>query len=115
MKRAEKKFNGGNNLSLRVKITASIAIVFLLIMGVRTTIALVSEQGRIEELTKHSVVNEASNFFDSLNMLMLTGNMDERKTLLEKVRRSDGILDARVIRGEPVKQQFGPGLASEQA
>ena len=115
MKRAEKKFNGGNNLSLRVKITASIAIVFLLIMGVRTTIALVSEQGRIEELTKHSVVNEASNFFDSLNMLMLTGNMDERKTLLAKVRRSDGILDARVIRGEPVKQQFGPGLASEQA
>jgi len=108
-------FAGGGNLSLRVKITASIAITFLLIMGVRTTIAIMNEASRVEALTIESAKSETSSFFDSFNMLMLTGNMDQRETLLGKLKNSSGVLDARVLRGEPVKQQFGAGHSNEQA
>jgi len=115
MKVAGNRFSGVKNLSLRVKITASIAIVFILIMGVRTTIAIMNEESRVEALTEQSIVSEANNFFDSLNMLMLTGNMDQRETLIGKLKRSEGVLDARVLRGEPVTKQYGPGHADEQA
>ncbi len=108
-------FKGGDSLSLRVKITASIAIMFLLIMGVRTTIAIMNENSRVETLTRESIATEANNFFDSLNMLMLTGSMDERETLIGKLKRSEGVLDARVLRGEPVQKQFGVGHPDEQA
>ena len=114
MKLVEKIFMGSENLSLKIKINASVAIVFLLIMGVSTTFSIVEEKERVEALTEESVTSVSNNFFDSLNMMMLTGSMDERELMVEKLSRSTGVVDARVLRGEPVNKQYGPGLPAEQ-
>ena len=110
----EKMFVGSGNRSLKFKINMAIAIVFISIIAVRTTFALISESKMVEAQTHENLSRTANNFFDSLNTLMLTGEMDNREVLLEKMRRSKGVVDVRVVRGEPVKQQFGPGLADEQ-
>jgi diguanylate cyclase (GGDEF)-like protein/PAS domain S-box-containing protein len=51
-------------------------------------------------------------------MLMLTGKISDpanRQLLLNKMAQSHGIVDLRILRGNPVKQQFGEGLPEEQA
>jgi len=53
-------------------------------------------------------------YFDSLNLLMLTGEMDERETLREKLLNNKNIRETRVIRGEPVNQQYGSGFTNEK-
>jgi methyl-accepting chemotaxis protein len=56
----------------------------------------------------------ATFYFDSLNTMMLTGTMDQRTVLRNKILRRPNIKSARVIRGQPVKDQFGPGYPEEQ-
>ncbi len=63
-------------------------------------------------IEKANILNEA--YFDSLNSLMLTEEMDARQTHPKKVLLNPNVLEARVIRGDAVKAQFGEGLASEQ-
>lgn len=42
--------------------------------------------------------------------MMLTGTMDQRNILREKMLRRTNVLEARVVRGLPVKGQFGAGF-----
>ncbi|MBF0281630.1 MAG: methyl-accepting chemotaxis protein, partial [Zetaproteobacteria bacterium] len=54
-------------------------------------------------------------YFEMLNTLMLTGNMDERNRVVKhKINTMPNVVEARVIRGEPVNGQFGPGFDDEQ-
>jgi len=103
-----------DGVSVRVKINTVIAVIFLIIIGVRTTYAIMSENERIVSLTGENITNLSAAYFDSLNMMMLTGSMDERATLRKKMLGMSGVVDARVLRGEPVKGQFGPGFDDEQ-
>jgi len=64
-------------------------------------------------IAEESVKTTSLMYFDSLNLLMLTGSMDERETLQQKVLNLNNIREARVIRGQPVIDQYGAGLASE--
>jgi diguanylate cyclase (GGDEF)-like protein/PAS domain S-box-containing protein len=53
-----------------------------------------------------------------MNMLMLTGaisNPLNRQLLLEKTRLSEGVRELRIVRGDSVVAQFGPGLPEERA
>jgi methyl-accepting chemotaxis protein len=114
MKFAEKIFLGSENLSLKIKLNAVIAVIFILILGVRTTYSLISEEERAISLTKENVESISNNFFDSLNMMMLAGDMEQREEMRKKVLGNAGIVEARVLRGEPVKKQYGPGGPDEQ-
>ena len=60
----------------------------------------------------------ADGVINGLNILMLTGAIGDTQTrelLVKKMGDSTGIKELRVIRGEPVAKQFGPGLAQEVA
>lgn len=49
----------------------------------------------------------------SLTGMMLTGTVAQRAVYLDQVRNTNDIRELRVIRGEHVIKQFGPGLADE--
>jgi len=101
-------------LSVKVKINATITIIFLIIIGVKTTVSIIDENERIISLVGENAANLSASYYDSLNMMMLTGNMDERGMLQKKVLGMPGVVAARVLRGEVVNSQYGPGLEDEQ-
>jgi len=49
----------------------------------------------------------------SLTGMMLTGTIGQRALYLDQIRQSEDVKELRVIRGEGVSKQFGPGAADE--
>ncbi|ATX82913.1 Methyl-accepting chemotaxis protein [Mariprofundus ferrinatatus] len=105
----------GNNLSIRAKINATIAIILLVNISVEISLTISAEKEQAIAQVEENVSNMAASYFDSLNLLMLTGGMDERGTLQGKVRNLPHVLDAQVIRGEAVNRQYEGGLDAENA
>lgn len=103
-----------NNLSIPAKINLIVGGVFLLVIAVVTEYVFVKDKQRVLEQAFERTQDMTTLYFDSLNTMMLTGTMGERAILQEKMLRRPNVLEARVIRGEPVKQQFGPGFEYEQ-
>lgn len=108
-------FNKLDRLSLHLKINLVIASTFLLVI----IAVIVDTAGREREQALDVAIQNTKDittfYFDSLNTMMLTGTMDQRTVLRNKILRRAGIKSARVIRGTPVKNQFGPGYPEEQA
>jgi len=48
-----------------------------------------------------------------LTGMMITGTVGQREVFLDQIKQLSIIRDLKVIRGEPVSKQFGPGNASE--
>ena len=101
------------NLSLRAKVNILIAAVFLLVTGGQIILSHTEEKERVVGLTEKHAKSLTFSYFDGLNTLMLTGGMDERGILREKMLKKEGVLDARVLRGEPVNREYGAGLPEE--
>ncbi len=103
-----------SGISIPVKINIIVGLIFLLVISSVTVFVFSQEKERVLEQAKDRTRDMTTLYFDGLNTMMLTGTMGERKILQDKMARRPGVLDARVIRGEPVKQQFGPGFDHEQ-
>ena len=104
---------GLNNWSLRAKVNLTVGFIFLFVIILVTTYTVVRETHRLTELAKQQTKDLTTLYFDSLNTMMLTGTMDQRGILRKKILARPEVVEARVIRGDPVIQQFGPPLADE--
>lgn len=103
-----------SHLSLLGKINIIVALVFLVVTTVETVISVQQDKARFLAVAEDQVTDLTRWYFDSLNTMMLTGIMNQRSILREKLLARSQVLEARVIRGEPVKQQFGEGFPDEQ-
>ncbi len=103
-----------SRLSIQGKINLTVIVGFISVIAIVTVHSYQQEKDRVLALAKERTSDMSTLYFDSLNTMMLTGTMDQRVILQDKMLRRPGVLEARVIRGEPVKQQFGPGLPHEQ-
>ncbi|MDQ6989277.1 MAG: HAMP domain-containing methyl-accepting chemotaxis protein [Mariprofundaceae bacterium] len=101
-------------LSIATEILLIVGVLSFIIMGVTAYKTLDSEQNLALNMVKQSVEDTSLIYFDALNLLMLSGLMDEREVLREKMLLNPNIREARVLRGQPVSKQFGPGYASEE-
>lgn len=101
-------------MSIPAKINLVVGIIFLLVIVTVTGFVFVQDRERALEVAKERTQDMTTLYFDGLNTMMLTGTMANRKILQDKMARRPGVLEARVVRGEPVKQQFGPGFDHEQ-
>lgn len=101
------------SLSIQGKINAIVSFIFLMMMSVSSFITIQNEKEYVLNLAKNQVTELTDWYFDSLNTMMLTGNMSQRAILRKKILARDQVLDARVLRGDPVIQQYGPGFADE--
>ncbi|OOE93949.1 MULTISPECIES: methyl-accepting chemotaxis protein [Salinivibrio] len=102
-------------MTLASKILLALFLVFALVLA--TSLAYQSHQQKalMTSIVSEQTLDKASNYFDSLNMLMLTGTISQRNTLREKMLSHKGIDDARVIRGEAITRFFGPGNPEQSA
>ncbi|SIN82342.1 methyl-accepting chemotaxis protein [Salinivibrio sp. ES.052] len=96
-------------MTLASKILLALFLVFALVLA--TSLAYQSHQQKalMTSIVSEQTLDKASNYFDSLNMLMLTGTISQRNTLREKMLSHKGIDEARVIRGDAITRFFGPG------
>jgi len=102
-------------LSIAVELLLIVGALFFIILAVSEYESVQSEKELALTVAEKSVKRTSLMYFDSLNLLMLTGSMDEREKLHEKLLNSENIREARVIRGQPVIDQYGPGFSNEQA
>ena len=101
--------------SIRRKVGLSVALIFALVIVVLTSYSIVREQSKIMEQVQQQTEDMTTMYFDSLNTMMLTGTMAERSIIRTKLLARDGVVEARVLRGKPVSNQYGPGWPEEQA
>jgi methyl-accepting chemotaxis protein len=108
-----KSVSFAGQFSLRTKVNLTVGLIFIVMLILVTTAAVTHERDRLMEVAEHQVKEMTTLYFDSLNTMMLTGTMDQRSILRNKMLARKAILEARVIRGQPVTVQFGPGSADE--
>ncbi len=101
------------HLSVRVKINLTVATIFVFVISMVTGYTVYLEKQRAHDDAEERAQDLATFYFDSLNTMMLTNTMDQRSILRNKILKRNNVVDARVIRGEPVNQQYGPGFPEE--
>ena len=101
-------------LSIAAKINFFLLFIFSMVLVFSAAYQAVRERDLILTLIKEQSREQTEAYFDGLNMLMLTGKMDARDTLRGKFLDHAHVEDARIVRGDAVSKQFGPGRETEQ-
>jgi len=99
--------------SVRAKIYVTVTIVFITVISIVTAYSTFDERKRVLHMTEQHVHSIINFYFDSLNTMMLTNTMNQRSILKQKMLKQSGIIEARVIRGQPVIDQYGEGTGDE--
>lgn len=97
-----------------------ILILGSLIIAFMVSVEWVGERFEDEIMTSAKIRANvtADGLINGMNMLMLTGEIskpENRRLLLSKMQKSEGVKELRIIRGASVIEQFGKGLPEEQA
>ncbi len=96
-------------ISIQTKVNLSLAVVFLIILVSSLTAINRSETALVLDVVKKTTHDTADSYFDSINILMLSGAMANRKPLQEKILANEDVIEARIIRGDQVSSIYGPG------
>jgi len=101
-------------LSIAVELMLIVGALFFITLAVSEYESTQSEDELALNVATKNVKTLTRTYFDSLNLLMLTGAMDNREVLHKKFLHAKNIREARVIRGQPVIDQHGPGFDDEK-
>ena len=107
-----------SSLSIKNKLQIPIQLILLVVMIAAQRWAFDRYEMRVLEDARNRAVIPADGVFNGLNMMMLNGtisDVEQRKLFVKKMAASSKAEDLRVIRGNPVQTQFGPGVTEEQA
>jgi methyl-accepting chemotaxis protein len=100
--------------TITFKILVALAVVFSLLLAISTYFQYTQQKQLVNSVLSEQLHDKASNYFDSLNMMMLTGTMSQKETLRHKALAQEGIEDVRVLRADTVSKLYGPGGADQQ-
>lgn len=103
-----------DGLSIQTKVNLSLAAVFLIILVSSLTAIYRSESSLVSEVVTKNTTATADSYFDSINILMLSGAMSNRQSLQEKILANPEVTEARIIRGDLVANVYGPGTADSK-
>jgi methyl-accepting chemotaxis protein len=103
------------NLRIWVRLVAGVSLILLLAWSVMIGWATAEQ--------RETAIRQARDFSQSVHRMtmasltgmMLTGTIGQRALYLDQVRQSEDIRELRVVRGQWVSAQFGPGVADESA
>lgn len=101
--------------TITFKLLIALVLVFGCVLAVSTFYQYQQQKQLIHDVLSEQLHDKASNYFDSLNMMMLTGTMSQKETLREKAKAQDGIEQVRVLRADTVSKLYGPGNANQTA
>ena len=102
-------------ISIQTKITVALLLVLILVFAVSLIFSVKNERAMVEEVILQHTQDTADSYFDALNIMMITGTLENRDILRQKVMSQPDVVDARVIRGEEISKFYGPGRPEEQA
>lgn len=95
--------------SIQTKVNLSLVIVFLVVFVSSLSAIYRSETSLTREVAEFTTLATADSYFDSINILMLSGAMQNRGVLQQKILSNASISEARIIRGDAVRDVYGPG------
>lgn len=105
-------------LSMRLKLSLLIQVGLLIVLVFTQRWLMASFETKILQSAQIRAEETADGIINGMNMLMLTGKISDpanRKLFIDKMSKSRGIHELRIIRSELVDRQFGPGMPEEQA
>jgi len=100
--------------SLSTKINLALLLVFITVMVGSALHTASSEQNLVEQVIEQQTIDTGDSYFDAINTMMLTGTMDQRNLLRDKLLVRPNVTEARIIRGDAIKSLYGKGLPEEQ-
>ena len=106
--------NTFSKLSISSKINIILLFVFTIILIVSIAHMVSNERAMVETVIEQQNKDTADSYFDAINTMMLTGTMNQRELLRDKLLDRPGITDARIVRGSAIKALYGEGNANEQ-
>jgi methyl-accepting chemotaxis protein len=101
--------------SISKKIHLVLIIIAMVLLATTMIIFSYDESELAESLVEKNLESTALNYFDSVNTMMLTGTIAQRKIVQDKILAQKEIVEARILRGQQVVKIFGAGFADEQA
>ena len=95
------------HISLAKKI--NIALVVIGLVFLTTTIFFFYDDEKVlaEHFVEKNLESLALNYFDSVNTMMLTGTIANRKIIQDKIISQDDIIEARILRAPALTKTFG--------
>lgn len=102
-------------LSITNKLLVTLMLVFSLVVVASTAYQYSQQRELIYSLLSEQLEDKASNYFDSLNMMMITGTMAQKETLRHKALAQENVENVRVLRGNAVTKIYGEGLDNQVA
>lgn len=100
--------------TITFKLLLALIAVFTCVLAVSTGYQYYQQKTLINDVLSEQLHDKASNYFDSLNMMMLTGTMSQKETLRQKALAQEGIEQVRVLRADTVSKFYGPGNANQK-
>jgi len=104
-----------NQISIAKKIHLVLIVIALVLLGSTVMVFSYDETELAENLVEKNLKSTASNYFDSINTMMLTGTIAQRKIVQDKILSEKTIIEARILRAPPVVKLFGAGFSDEKA
>lgn len=101
--------------TITFKLLVALISVFSCVLAVSTGYQYYQQKQLINSVLTEQLHDKASNYFDSLNMMMITGTMAQKETLRQKALAQDGIEQVRVLRSDSVSKMYGPGQPNQTA
>jgi methyl-accepting chemotaxis protein len=102
-------------MSLAKKINASLALIALIFLSTTIFFFYNDEKVLAEHFVERNLESLAINYFDSVNTMMLTGTIANRKIIQDKIVSQDDIVEARILRAAALNNVFGPGNSDQSA
>ena len=99
--------------TITTKLLATLVTVFSLVLASSTAYQYWQQKELMNSVLSEQLHDKASNYFDSLNMMMLTGTMAQKETLRQKALAQDGIEQVKVLRADAVSKLYGPGQPNQ--
>jgi diguanylate cyclase (GGDEF)-like protein/PAS domain S-box-containing protein len=109
--------NWWNSLSIQVKLTLLIQVSLFISLVFAQRWIMSSFEGKLLDSAKSRAMEAADGIINGMNMLMVTRQISDPKNRLlfiQKMGKSQGVRELRIVRAGQVKAQFGMGLPQEQ-
>ena len=99
---------------MRGKLVLKVGLLLFLLLLLTVAIVGIFVRKSVLESSEETAHTVAEIVRDSLTSYMVLGVIDRRDVFLEQIRKAQGLEYIRVLRGEPVIKQFGPGKERER-
>ncbi|MGB0732761.1 MAG: methyl-accepting chemotaxis protein [Pontibacterium sp.] len=103
------------SLSIQTKVNLALISVFVLVLAASMAAVQRSETTLAHHVAQKTTLQTASSYFDSINMLMLSGAMANRSALQEKILTNEDLVEARILRADAVSKMYGEGTPDSKA